>query len=255
MSAIGPLSIGFPVTGSWKVEPAGSMMWAANRPWPHECSPSTWSWKKTVPLSTSLYHRYCTNSTPVRSADAWAFCNGASSVSVWSLIAVILLTTSVSGCPWPTSMLTPGRSPVVSATLIWVAPAGAAAVSVVSPGTPVSGLTDCSKERPVITPSEACGSNCTKWVWMLSFWNVLTSGSLLSGPTVISFVRVRATQSPTSDLMASGYAGIVPAFVAAMFWLSTKISPLGSTAGGILFPLAATPPFVSWMGTVMAVML
>ena len=62
-------------------------------------------------------------------------------------------------------------------------------------------------------------------------------------------------QSPTSDLMASGYAGMVPAFVAAMFWLSTKISPFGSTAGGIFVPLAPCPPFVSWMGTLMAVML
>src|SRR5215472_7684262 len=255
MSAMGPLSIGAPVTGSWKVEPAGSMMWAPNRPWPHECRPSTWSWKNTVPSSTSLYQRYCTNSTPVRSPDAWAFCKGDPSVSVLPLIAVILLTTSVSGLPWPISTLIPGRSPVVLATVIDVAPAAADAVSVVSPGVPKSGLTDCSKDRPVITPSEACGSNCTKWVWMLSFWNVLTRGSVASGALVIWLVRVKATQSPTSDLMASGVGVMVPFSVAATFWLSTKISPLGSTAGGIGFPLASTPPFVSVIGTVIAVML
>src|ERR1022692_1019260 len=255
MSAIGPLWIGAPVTGSWNVEPAGSMMWAPNRPWPQECSASTWSWKKTVPSSTSLYQRYCTNSTPVRSPDAWAFCNGASSVSVLPLIAVILLAISVSGWPWPISTLIPGRSPEVLATVIDVAPAAAAAVSVVSPGTPVSGLMDCSKEKPVITPSEACGSNCTKWMWMLTFWNVLTRGSLLSGGLFVALVRVTAMQSPTSDLMASGVGAMVPANVAATCWLSTKISPLGSTAGGVLFPLASTPPFVSVMGTVMAVML
>src|SRR6185437_2658967 len=215
MSAIGPLSIGLPVVGSWKVEPAGSMRWAPNRPWPHECNASTWSWKKTVPSSTSLYHRYCTNSTPVRSPDAWAFCSGEPSVSVLPLIAVILLTTSVSGWPWPTSMLIPGRSPEVEATETEVAPAGAAAVSVVSAGTPKSGLIDCSKEKPVMTPSEACGSNCTKWMWMLTLEKVLTKGSLESPVLDNSLVSVSAMQSPTSDLIASGYAGIVPAFVAA----------------------------------------
>src|ERR1051326_6901457 len=126
MSAIGPLVIGAPVTGSWKVEPAGSMMCAANRPWPQECRPSTWSWKKTVPSSTSLYQRYCTNSTPVRSPEACAFCSGAFSVSVLPLIAVIWVAISVSGWPWPISTLMPGGRPDVLATLIWVAPAGGA---------------------------------------------------------------------------------------------------------------------------------
>src|SRR5215469_3901348 len=243
MSAIGPLSIGAPVTGSWKVEPAGSMMWAPNRPWPHECSPSTWSWKKTVPSSTSLYQRYCTNSTPVFSPDAWAFCRGVASCSMWSLIEAILVTTSVSGLPWPTSMLIPGRSPAVLATDSVVAPAGAAAVSVVSPDTPVSGATDCSKDRPVITPSEACGSNCTKWVWMLILLNRLTKESVGSDPSVLvsSFVSVKATQSPTSDLMATGVGAMVPALVAATCWLRTKISPLGSVRAGIGFPLPSTP--------------
>ena len=72
------------------------MMWAPNRPWPQELSASTWSWKKTVPSSTSLYQRYWTNSTPVRSPDACAFWSGLPSVSVLPLIAVIWLMTSVS---------------------------------------------------------------------------------------------------------------------------------------------------------------
>src|SRR5215472_4944569 len=245
MSASGPLLIGAPVTGSWKVEPAGSMMCAANRPWPQEWIPSTWSWKKTVPAWTSLYQRYWTNSTPVRSPDACAFWSGVASVSVLPLIAVILLTISVFGRPWPTSMLMPVCSPAVLATWSVVAPADAAAVSVVSPDTPLSVLTDCSYDRPVITPSEACGSNCTKCVC----WLTLLVRPVSALFRVSSLVRVKATQSPTSDLMTSGTGGLVPFKTAALSWLSTKISPLGSTCGGL------SPPFVSWMLTWMAVML
>ena len=141
-------------------------------------------------------------------------------------------------------MLMPGRSPAVLATEIWVAPAGAAAVSVVSPGVPpVMGRTDCSKEKPVITPSEACGSNCTKWVWMLTSRKTF-SRSVASTPALDelrSLVRVTAMQSPTSDLMASGCAGMAPLRIAAMFWLRTKISPLGSDCGSMGFPLASRP--------------
>src|SRR5215469_10906987 len=138
MSAIGPLRIGAPVTGSWNVEPAGSMMWAANRPWPHEWMPSTWSWKKTVPASTSLYHSYWTNSVPAFSPLAWALVSGWASVMVVPLIDAILAT-SVSTAPMPTSMPMPGRRPDVLLTLIWVAPAGTADVSVAAV---VSGATD-----------------------------------------------------------------------------------------------------------------
>ncbi len=96
----------------------------------------------------------------MNSPAACAFCSGAFSVTVLPLIAVIAVAISVSALAWPISMLTPTRSPLVLATVIWVAPAGAAAVSVVSPNSPaVMGRTDCSKDRPVITPSEACGSN------------------------------------------------------------------------------------------------
>src|SRR5215470_4280449 len=192
MSAIGPLLIGAPVTGSWNVEPEGSMMWAANRPWPHEWMPSTWSWKKTVPASTSLYHAYWTNSVPAFSPLAWELVSGWDSTTVLPLI-----------------------------TLISSSPAAADDVSVAAV---VSGATDCSYEKPVMTPSDACGSNWTKCVCMLTLeW------PWFSAVWASSLVSVTMSHWPTLSRTTNGLAGLVPFWTAALSSLSTKICPLWST--------------------------
>src|SRR5262245_12001058 len=237
MSTIVPLLTTAPVLGSWYVDPAGSITWAPNRPWPHERMPKTWSCQNTVPESTSENQRYWTNSTPAGSPDAWAWASGAASVSVVPLIAAIFAT-SMSGRPWPIAMPMPGRSRAVLVTLTVVAPAAAAAASVrFSVG---NGRIDCSNERPVMTPSEAWGSNCTKCVCMLTL--ELFPFSALSTSWLDSVI---ATQSPTLERMASGSAGLLPLSTACLSWLRTKISPLGSTS----------PADVSLMASVIAVML
>src|SRR5262249_25429381 len=215
MSTIAPLVTTAPVFGSWYVEPAGSMMCAPNRPWPQDRMPLTWSCQNTVPESTSEYHRYCTNSTPAGSPDACACVRGAARVTVVPLIAAIFAT-SMSARPWPIAMPMPARSRAVLLTVTCVAPAAAAALSVRF--SVANGRTDCSNERPVITPSDACGSNCTKCVCMLTL--ELLPFSALSTSWLDS---VMATQSPTLERMASGTAGLVPASTAALSSLRTKI--------------------------------
>ena len=237
MSTMAPLRTTAPVAGSWYVEPAGSMMWAPKRPWPQDRMPLTWSCQKTVPESTSEYQRYWTNSTPAGSPEAWAWPSGAASVSVLPLIAEIFAT-SMSARPCPIAMPMPGRSRAVLLTVTWVAPAAAAADRVRL--SVANGRTDCSNERPVMTPSEACGSNCTKCVCMLTL--ELLPFSALSTSWLVSVI---ATQSPTFERMASGTAGLVPFSTACLSSLSTKISPLGSTS----------PADVSLIGSVIAVML
>src|SRR5215831_9299241 len=233
MSTICPLRTTAPVCGSWYVEPNGSMTWAPKRPWPQEWMPSTWSCQKTVPESTSLNQRYCTNSTPTGSPEGWVLASAWSSVSTLLTESMaVILRSSMVGSPWPTAMKMPTRSRLRLLTVICVAPAAAAAASVRL--SVLNGLTDCSNERPVITPSEAWGSNCTKCVCMLTLESVPASVVGLSW-----LVSVSATQSPfwvesvgeaVLERMASGMAGFCPARIAFLSSFRTKSIPLVSVA-------------------------
>ena len=68
---------------------------------------------------------------------------------------------------------------------------------------------------PLITPSDACGSNCTWWMCMLTFANPLACVASVS-----SLVSVTASQSPMFERIASGCAGFVPAYTASLSWAS-----------------------------------
>src|SRR3954468_10989629 len=95
------------------------MMCAANRPCAQDWMPWTWSCQNTVPLSTSEYQRYCTNSTDTGSPLACDRVSALSRVSVFPEIAVIPRI-SMFARPTPTATDTPGRSPAVLDTVILV---------------------------------------------------------------------------------------------------------------------------------------
>ncbi len=69
---------------------------------------------------------------------------------------------------------------------------------------------------PEITPSEACVSNWTWWMWRLTFEkppNALAS--------VMRLVSVTAMQSPMLPRIASGSTAFVPASTSSTSWAST----------------------------------
>src|SRR5690606_29206636 len=139
------------------------MMCAPNNPCAHDMMPSTWSCQNTVPESTSEYHRYWTNSTDTGSPAWWLLSSGRSNVirfvagSTDSMVRI-----SMFGVPAPTAIAMPGRS-----RSTWVTVMVSDELTLTSSRfSRWEVYTDCSKLRPVMTPSEASGSNCTKWVCM-----------------------------------------------------------------------------------------
>src|SRR3954451_25392753 len=87
-----------------------------------------------------------------------------------------------------------------------------------------------------MTPSEACGSNCTWWICMFTFAKPLACVASVS-----SLVSVTASQSPMFERIANGCAGLVPAYTASLSCASVYIIPVGS-----VFVL------VFWIGGVIA---
>ena len=71
-----------------------------------------------------------------------------------------------------------------------------------------------------MTPSEACGSNCTWWTWRLIFEKPSTAFV-----SVISDVSVRRMQSPTLARMINGSKGIVPSSLPCFSSARAKIAP------------------------------
>src|SRR6476469_9689381 len=212
------------------------MMWAPNRPCAQDWIPFTWSCQNTVPLSTSEYQRYCTNSTDTGSPVACAFESARSKVSVVPLIAVIRRI-SMLAFPLPTAMEMPGRRLSTLDSVTVVAPV--ALPEVIVCGCSELVYTDCSKDIPEITPSELCGSNCTKCECMLTFG--CCAGS-------ISFVSVIATQSPTFDRITSGSGDFTP--------LRASESTLSlSSLRTKTVPCSSRSRTVSWIGTLIPVTL
>src|SRR6185436_3647169 len=99
----------------------------------------------------------------------------------------------------------------------------AAASTVRDGSSALYGRTDCSNDMPLMTPSDACGSNCTWWMCMLTFAN--PSNVFAS---VCSLVSVTASQSPMFERIASGCAGFVPAYTPALSCASVNRRPFGS---------------------------
>ncbi len=158
---------------------------------------------------TSGYQRYCTNSTPAYSPAAWSFWRGVVSVIVFATVSIdVILRISMLSVARPAAIHSPTWNFATLERLSVVAPASA--LWVICGSSAWNGRTVCSYDMPVITPSEACVSNCTWWMWMFDFEKPEKSFA-----SCCKLVRVTATQSPMFARIASGWTGLRPASTSA----------------------------------------
>src|SRR3954471_2332196 len=151
------------------------------------CSPSTWSWKNTLSSTTSGYQRDWTNSTPAHSPAGWSRFRGAASVTVFATGSMAwIVAGSMSSVPSPSAIDAPRWNLATLVRCTIVEPAGEP--DVICGSSSLYARTDCSYENPEITPSEACGSNCTWWTWRLIF-----EKPSVARASLISDVSVRCT--------------------------------------------------------------